>query len=214
MTDDDGRAAHRLAAGEYASWLRGMQEALEGDQVSDVPCDGCTACCTSGQFVHIEPDETDTLSHIPAELLFPAPLRPRGHVLLGYDERGHCPMLVDGACSIYEHRPRACRTYDCRIFSATGIAVDDGKDELAARVRRWEFTFPSEEDRVRHDAVAAATAFLRAHRNDPTLPRGAVPVNGAQLAALAVSLHALFVSPQSPDDEVVRAELISRWQSR
>ena len=33
----------------------------------------CTACCTSSQFVHIEPDETDTLAHIPAALRFPAP---------------------------------------------------------------------------------------------------------------------------------------------
>ena len=26
---------------------------------------GCTACCTSSQFVHIGPDEVDTLAHIP-----------------------------------------------------------------------------------------------------------------------------------------------------
>ncbi len=83
-----------------------MQRALRGDGGTDVPCGTCTACCTSSQFVHIEPDETDTLAHIPADVLFPAPLAPRGHVLLGYDERGHCPMLVDNACSIYEHRPR------------------------------------------------------------------------------------------------------------
>ena len=29
---------------------------------------------------------------------------------------------TDGRCSIYEHRPRTCRTYDCRIFPATGLA--------------------------------------------------------------------------------------------
>ena len=38
---------------------------------SDVPCNGCTACCRSSQFVHVGPDEADTLAHIPAELLFP-----------------------------------------------------------------------------------------------------------------------------------------------
>ena len=74
-------------------WLAGMERALRGEQASDVPCDGCTACCTSSQFVHIGPDETDTLAHIPAALLFPAPRLPDGHVLLGYDEHGHCPML-------------------------------------------------------------------------------------------------------------------------
>src|SRR5207253_1500026 len=118
--DDDGP----LAAGDFVSWVTGMQGAIAGDHDSDVPCDGCTACCTSSQFVHIEPDETETIARIPPELLFPAPRAPRGHVLLGYDERGHCPMLIDGGCSIYEHRPRTCRTYDCRVFAATGVDVD------------------------------------------------------------------------------------------
>src|SRR5437868_3481590 len=106
MTDaseDEG-----LAAGDFSSWVRGMLGALRGEHGSDVPCGACTACCTSSQFVHVEPDETDTLSRIPAELLFPAPRLPRGHMLMGYDERGHCPMLIEGKCSIYEHRPRTC----------------------------------------------------------------------------------------------------------
>lgn len=90
-----------------------------------MPCGDCTACCTSSQFIHIAPDETETLGHIPDELLFDAPGFPAGHVVLGYDENGHCPMLVDGACSIYAHRPRTCRTYDCRIFPATGIDLGD-----------------------------------------------------------------------------------------
>src|SRR5438552_2615582 len=111
-----------------------MQSALRGDADSDVPCAGCTACCTSSQFVHIGPDETDALAHIPAELLFPAPQRPPGHVVLGYDERGHCPMLVDGRCSIYEHRPQTCRIYDCRVFTAAGIELaEPSKAEIAAR---------------------------------------------------------------------------------
>ena len=105
----------------------------ELDAASDmhVPCGACTACCTSSQFVHIEPDETDTLAHVPAVLRFPAPGLPKGHVVMGYDERGHCPMLVDGACSIYEHRPRTCRTYDCRIFAVTGVEPD--QPAIAAR---------------------------------------------------------------------------------
>ena len=150
-----------LDAGDFASWLRDMQAAIRGERTADVPCDGCTACCTSAQFVHIEPDESDTLAHIPAHLLFPAPLRPRGHVLLGYDERGHCPMLVDNRCSIYEHRPRACRTYDCRVFPAAGIDPDD-KPLIARQARRWRFSLPTDADRAEHDAVRAAAAALGA----------------------------------------------------
>jgi uncharacterized protein len=155
-TDEPAPADDDLPAGDFSPWLDGMREALRGERDSDVPCAGCTACCTSAQFVHVAPDETDTLAHIPPALLFPAPRMPRGHVLLGYDERGHCPMLVDDRCSIYEHRPRACRTYDCRIFAATGVEVDDDKPEIARRVRRWRFTFPTDADRARRSEVRAA----------------------------------------------------------
>ena len=62
-----------LDAGAFSSWLTSMHEALRGEHDSDVPCNGCTACCRSSQFVHIARTETDTLAHIPNQLLFPAP---------------------------------------------------------------------------------------------------------------------------------------------
>ena len=132
-----------------------MQRALRDDADADVPCGECTACCTSSQFVHIAPDETETLARIPKELLFPAPGAPRGHVVLGYDEHGRCPMF-DGRCTIYEHRPRACRAYDCRIFAATGVVVDDpAQVAIARRARRWRFD-------VDTDLAEALTTAARA----------------------------------------------------
>lgn len=147
-----------MDAGPFGPWLAEMGAALrgEGDGVVAVPCAGCTACCTSGQFVHIGPDEADTLARIPPALLAPAPRLPPGHVVLGYDEHGRCPMLVDGACSIYEHRPRACRVYDCRVFAAAG--VEPSKPLIAERVRRWRFSYPTPADRAAHDRVRAAAA--------------------------------------------------------
>jgi hypothetical protein len=147
-----------LAAGRFSTWLAEMESALRGDGEADVPCAGCTACCRSSQFIHIEPDETDTLDRIPSELLFPAPKLPAGHVLLGYDDNGCCPMLVDGGCSIYEHRPRTCRTYDCRIFAAAAVDIDEGGAhvEVARRVRQWRFDFDTDDDRSLFDAVRAA----------------------------------------------------------
>ena len=190
-----------LDAGEFSPWLEEMRAALRGERDADVPCDGCTACCTSSQFVHISPDETDTLAHVPPELLFPAPRLPRGHVLLGYDERGHCPMLVDGACSIYEHRPRTCRTYDCRIFPATGVAVGgDDKVLIGRRTQRWKFAVATRTDRTRRDAVRAAAAFL-SDRTD-MLPAGTRPTNPTQLAVLAVEMHDVFLRH---DDETGEA---------
>ena len=212
----DGDAS--LAAGGFSAWMVEIRGAIRGDHGADVPCGGCTACCTSSQFVHIGPDETDTLAHIPGELLFPAPRLPRGHALLGYDERGHCPMLIGGGCSIYEHRPRTCRTYDCRVFPAAAIEVDDReKVPIAQQARRWRFSYPAPADRTRHDAVRAAASFIDEHRSE--LPDDRVPHNATQLAVLAIEVHDIFLqrdeetgqtSVVEPEPHVVRVELTRR----
>jgi Fe-S-cluster containining protein len=189
-----------LAAGDFSSWMTEIQGAIRGDHGSDVPCDGCTACCTSSQFIHVGPDESDTLAHIPADLLFPAPGRPPGHVVLGYDERGHCPMLIDDKCSIYEHRPRTCRTYDCRIFPATGLDIDDAdKTQIADRARRWRFSYHTDADRLQHDAVRAAATTLQAQAD--RRPGRAVPTNSTQLAVRAIEAVGveLVRAPRTPD---------------
>ncbi len=183
---DPDHAAGDHPAGDFGPWLSAMQAALRGEADAEVPCGRCTACCTSSQFVPIGPDETDTLAHIPAELLFPAPRLSKGHVVLGYDERGHCPMLVDGRCSIYEHRPRTCRTYDCRIFAATGLEVDADdptKDPIARRVNEWHFTFPADDDRRLQAAVRSAVRAVRA-------------TSVTQLAVVAIERYEEFLTPE------------------
>lgn len=127
-----------LDAGPLDTWLVALGASLAGAGEMDVPCGDCTACCTSSQFVLVEPTDVAARASIPAALLFPAPGLPEGNLLLGFDEHGCCPMLVDGACSIYESRPRTCRTYDCRVFTAAGVAPEDQPD-IAARARRWRF---------------------------------------------------------------------------
>jgi Fe-S-cluster containining protein len=197
-----------LAAGPFSAWVDDMQRARRGEQDADVPCGTCTACCTSSQFVHIGPDERSTLSRIPPALLFPAPRLPPGHVLLGYDERGHCPMLIDHACSIYEDRPRTCRTYDCRVFAAAGVEVPEGtRVEISRRVRRWRFTYPSPADGRRHDAVRSAATFLGTHPE--LLPTGISAADPTQIALLALDVHDLFLPPAgSPEpDGPIRPDL-------
>ena len=176
---------NEIPAGAFSEWLRGMQRALRGDQDSDVPCGDCRACCRSSQFIHIEPDETDTLAHIPRALRFPAPGLPAGNVLLGYDEQGECPMLTEKGCSIYEHRPRACRMYDCRIFAATGIPIDDpAKAPVARQVRRWRFALATSHDRVARDAVRTAAARLTDSASQ--LPPGTVRPSPVELAVRSI----------------------------
>jgi hypothetical protein len=198
MTDEEA-STERLPAGDFSAWLEGLEAALRGEQDSDVPCDGCTACCASSQFVHVAPDEVDALAHIPGELLFPAPGLPRGHVLMGYDEQGRCPLLTDGGCSIYDHRPRTCRTYDCRVFPASGVALDDpGKAAIARRAERWQFAFPNADDRTRHEAVRAAATFLQERR--ARVDDGLVPVGATPLAVLALEVHGAFLEPDADAD--------------
>ena len=87
-------------------------------------------------FIHIAPAEKQTLRHIPRALLVAAPGRPRGYRLMGYDDQGRCPMLVEGDCSIYGDRPQTCRDYDCRVFAATGIEVHPVREGEAGVLMR------------------------------------------------------------------------------
>jgi hypothetical protein len=130
-------------------------------------------------------------------------------MVLGYDERGHCAMLVDGKCSIYEHRPRACRTYDCRIFAATGVEVDSDQPDIGRRVKRWRFDYPTDGGDAEHEAARAAGDYLGRH---PEL----AAVNALQRAVLAIQIQHLFRRPgppgggpdfDQPDPETVRAEI-------
>jgi len=181
-----------VPAGNFSEWLRGAEASLRsGKGGTAVPCGACTACCRSSMFIHIKPEETETIQRIPRALLFPAPGLPKGHVLMGYDEQGHCPMLVDNQCSIYVDRPQTCRSYDCRIFAATGVPVDQQTQaEIAHRVQAWVFHYECEESRLEHTILKDAAAFLQ--KNGDLFPQGSLPAHPAQLAALAVRIYRLF----------------------
>lgn len=181
-------------AGSFGRWTDEILAAIDGVGDSDVPCGACTACCTASQFVHIGPDERDALDHIPGALLFPAPRMPAGHVLMGYDQHGRCPMLRDDGCSIYAHRPRTCRTYDCRVFPASGVTIDETDEPkrlIAERAATWTFRYPTDHDAVLHDAVRAAAEFVR--RRSADLPQHLLPTSASEHAVAAVRIHRSFV---------------------
>jgi Fe-S-cluster containining protein len=183
-----------------------MGEALAGKQAAAVPGGQCTACCSSSQFVHVEPDETEALAHFPPALLFPAPRMPAGHVLLGYDEGGRCPMLGARGCSIYQHRPRTCRTYDCRIFSATGIELEDDDKALSAeRVGRWQFDVcDAADERARH-ALRAAAPFVGDHED--LLSDRPSPSRPEQRAVLAVLITEALLGHDPESSEVAEPDI-------
>jgi uncharacterized protein len=182
-----------LPAGEFASWLSQTRHSLADECGVDLPCGECTACCTSSYFINIRPDDVLTICSIPKELMFSAPGLPKGNLLLGYDEHGHCPMFIDGKCSIYEFRPLTCRSYDCRLFAAAGIdAGDEDKALINSHVKRWMFSYPTKLDRDLHSAVQTAAQFLR--NRAECFPPGTIPKNQTRLALLALKVHEVFLA--------------------
>lgn len=205
MSGDAGptRGGGSRDAGPFAPWLRSTTAVLrrEPGATVDVPCDGCTACCESSQFVLVGPDEHAARSMIPAELLFPAPGAPEGWSVLPYDEHGRCPMLGSRGCLIYEARPRTCRTYDCRVLAAAGVDPGPEKPAIGRRVAEWRFRFDGADDEAALTAVRSAAAFLAQHGDE--LPAGTPPPT--QLAAMAVEVRDLFTGgpPIEPSEVIV-----------
>ncbi len=181
-----------LDAGWFAAWLEAMNAALEGARDSEVPCGECTACCTSSQFVHIDPDETGTLARIPEELLFPALRLPREHFVMGYD--AHVAVPDAGGRPVL-HLPAPapeCRTYDCRIFAASGLAPDGAAPAcIADQVVRWRFRYGDGAERSRYEAVLLALRHLV--ENPRTLGDEAGGAGATELSLRAIEVHEQFL---------------------
>lgn len=102
-------------------------------------------------------------------------------------------MLINGNCSIYEHRPLTCRQYDCRIFCAAGLpADDDDKLLINTQLKNWEFSYPHESDHQCSSAVLEAAKFIK--ENPDCFPNSKVPDNTSQLAILAIKVYDVFLA--------------------
>jgi hypothetical protein len=126
-------------------------------------------------------------------------------MLMGYFDNGCCPMHINDACSMYEHRPQTCRTYDCRIFAAAGIDAG-GKDKalINSRVRLWKFSYPAQSDRTRHNAVKAAARFIQTRAQ--CFPNGRAPVNPGDIAVLAIKVYDIFMGDvNAPPTDIANA---------
>ena len=192
-----------LDAGRFSTWLRNIRKVLAFESYGmNVPCGECHACCKSSYFVHIKPEETRTLCRIPKELLFPATLLPIGHMVLGYNEHGCCPMFVGDKCSIYRFRPVTCRSFDCRVLAASGITAKDN-NLIAQHARRWKFSCPTKRDRNLLSAVQAAAMFLQ--RYPECLRDNLALRDEIQLAVAAIKVCDVFFNNNVTTVNLVRA---------
>lgn len=170
--------AHSPDSFEFSLWLEQTLASRKTGESAVVPCGSCTACCTSSYFVHVRPQEP-ALSYIPEQLLFDAPGLP-GHKVMGFDEKGRCPMFLAGGCSIYQWRPEACRLYDCRVHAATGIEAD--RPLIADRASQWRL----EDANGGLRRLREFAEFMV--RNLPVFPAGLLPQNAPQLAYVVLGL--------------------------
>jgi Fe-S-cluster containining protein len=149
----------------------------------------------SSYLIPIRPEDKDALAHVPQHLLVDAPGMAPGQRMMSYRENGHCPMLSEGKCTIYEHRPQTCRDYDCRVFAAAGIdAGGPAKFVINERVRSWEFSYQTEEERRAHEAVRSAATFIQKKRE--SFPGGRAPSAPTGIAVLALKAYPVFLDAQ------------------
>ena len=203
MSSTPRAAPATLPAGNFSDWLRAMRKALAGTEGMNVACGDCVGCCTSSYFIKIRPHEIETRQRIGEDSLEPAPSAPAGTMLMGYDAHGHCAMFTNGGCSIYQHRPDTCRTYDCRVFAAAGNTPGPEKPAISERVARWRFDYPGDTDRAEHQAVTAAANFIR--RYPIQFPGGRVPSRPNEVAVLAVKTYQVFLDAPATDTEIAAA---------
>lgn len=80
------------------------------EPTEDVPCGTCGVCCEI-LAPHLTIDEINSgkypISFVDEGLTGPT-------ITLFRNSKGGCAMYIEGKCSIYEHRPTACRQFDCR----------------------------------------------------------------------------------------------------
>ncbi|EAR10099.1 YkgJ family cysteine cluster protein [Reinekea blandensis] len=202
----------QINAGEFSQWLKDFIDTMKGRQSGNVPCGECVGCCTSSKFILVRPTDNAARTRIPDNLLFPAPGLPEGFDLLGYNEQGHCPMFIDGGCSIYPDRPETCRQYDCRVLAATGAETQDESDVMAERIDAWEFSYANDQSRRSAAAIKSAMEFLNGHAQ--SFPDGYVPPAASQRAALAVRVHETFLTSDTDDPQSIIATLVESYPVR
>jgi hypothetical protein len=149
-----GKSCAALYAGRQGEFLASFNRTAGAAR--SVPCNGCVACCYH-PCVDVDPDQerADDLAHL--DLVS----HPKGGLALRKREDGACVHLGPIGCTVYAHRPRACRSYDCRIYSVIGVADHYDNDQTAPG---WVFDVVTETDQLQGLALhLGAMKHIAAH---------------------------------------------------
>lgn len=190
----------------FTLWLITMRRALRDNKGMNVPCGNCFACCTSSYIINVHSDEKETLRAVPHELLIDTYGSP-GTKALKSDTNGHCLLMKENKCLIYENRPWACRTYDCRLLSAAGLSESADKTKINTQIKKWTFSFSDDVDHENYNAVQKAAHFIVTHIKD--FPSGYISTKPVQQAVAAVKIFELFIESDNHVEEKSSTHLIS-----
>jgi hypothetical protein len=129
-----GKPATAKQGGDPEAFFKQKVEDVETGGDASVPCAGCRECCYYDKVeIHTGEDTTFLKTEIRD-----------GELVLQRRPDGACVHLGDNGCTVYEHRPDACRKYDCRVFSVFGVG---DRFEGEHRSPTWAFTPRSKEGR-------------------------------------------------------------------
>lgn len=198
VTDDPITAVHR--------------EVVEGMVAGNarVPCGDCRECCWH-DHVEINPtyDQPEDVAHLDTVQL------EDGTTVLRQMPDGRCVHLGDAGCTVYAHRPKACRAYDCRMYALLG-----GREEYQSghAPPMWDFPVKSRDDRA---------LFMALHHAGVTVAGPGATVNKVDaMASVAVgyrkSLPKAYefvdtfdrMTPEDQRREIEMAQEIARQMSK
>lgn len=115
-----GVAADTSVANKKIFWFRRASDEFHGAYAEHSACrKGCSHCCHIG--VCVSRQEAKMIALATGNRLNEVRTGIHSHIAIGYDNP--CPFLVEGTCSIYEHRPIMCR-----------IQLNMDADELLCRL--------------------------------------------------------------------------------
>lgn len=104
--------------------------------LTDTLCRHCGLCCDGSLFADVELGSTDEASALEVLGLEIEEDEDDGGLLLQ-----PCGALKGKCCSIYQHRPNCCRTFECRLLQEVRrgvVDVDRAREQIAEAVRLIE----------------------------------------------------------------------------
>jgi Putative zinc- or iron-chelating domain len=97
--------------------LEAYVDRIASGEPAPVPCNGCRECCWHHSVdVYPERERPEDFAYLLTEV------SADGVLQLRHRPDGACIHLGDNGCTIYKHRPHACRHYDCRLWSLFGVS--------------------------------------------------------------------------------------------